>query len=471
MAHARKLSHSNSKRVGTVLILSMIFIVIFSALAISMLTLSSTNAQLASNQHKVDYALASAESGLEVERYWLNRVLMPSTIPESSYLSTIVSLVQGDLTANGITNITLSGSGAFEPVVLNSSNGQNFEGQLDIDVNTPNILQVQASGGSAPVSRTIGVNFDIDYYEWPIFNYGMATKGPINYTGNPTTLVANENWEADIYIESSSSATAIDIDGNVNFDGNITIGNPAANADFGGAVQIAGETGQTAIDNHVTIGEDAYVEFPVPDTAHFETYATGQVIDSSTDPDFFGDPNKIGTGNATLTNAKIVAGTNPTFYNNVIIEGILFIESPNVVIFSSNVALMGIIVGDGDVTADPVTDSITFLGNFASNAYPPGAEFDAIRQEEGTSILAPGFAGSFEGNFSTVEGVVALSGMNFSGNVAALIKGTLINYSDDPMVVEGNASMTFDRAGSTKIPAGFDTYKVLTYHPSSYQEF
>ncbi|MHC4229308.1 MAG: pilus assembly PilX N-terminal domain-containing protein [Planctomycetota bacterium] len=469
MAQARKSAHP--KRVGTVLILSMIFVVIFSALAISMLALSSTNAQLASNQHKVDYALASAGSGLEVERYWLNRVMMPSTTPEASYLSTIVSLVKDDLTAEGITNITVSDSGAFAPVVLNSTNGQNFEGQLDIDANSPNTLHLQASGGAGQVSRTIGVSFDIDDYKWPIFNYGMATKGPINYTGNPTTLVASENWEADIYVESSGSAIAIDIEGNTNFQGDITIGNPAANADFGGDVQIAGESGQDAIDNHVTIGEDEYVEFPVPDTNQFEVFATGMVIDSSTDPNFFGDPNNPGTGNATLINAKIVAGTNPTFYCNALIQGILYIESPNVVIFSSNVLLQGIIVGDGDVTADPITDKIDFLGNFASGPYPPGSEFDAIREKEGTSIVAPGFAGTFQGNFSTVEGVVAFSGMKFSGNVAAIVKGTLINYSDDPLTVEGNPSMMFDRAGLTKIPAGFDTYKVLTYNPSSYQEF
>ncbi|TKJ37463.1 MAG: hypothetical protein CEE38_08160 [Planctomycetes bacterium B3_Pla] len=463
MAQARKSTHP--KRVGTVLILSMIFIVIFSALAISMLTLSSTNAQLASNQHKVDYALASAESGLEVERYWLNRVMLPSATPEPDYLSTIVSLVKDDLTAEGITNITLSDSGAFAPVVLNSTNGQNFEGQLNIDANSTNTLHVQASGGAGQVSRTIGVSFDIDDYKWPIFNYGMATKGPINYSGNPTTLVASENWEADIYVESSSSLIAVDIDGNINFDGNLTIGNPAANVEFDGDIQIAGEHGEDAVNNHVTIGEDAYVEFPVPDTAHFESYATGMLIDSSTDPNFFEQSGIV------LINAKIAAGTNPDFKGNVNIQGILFIESPNTVIFSGNVALFGIIVGDGDLATDPVTDGLTFLGNFASGSYPPGAEFDAIRQEEGTSILAPGFAGTFAGNFSTVEGVVALSGMHFSGNVSALIKGTLINYSDDPMVVEGNPSMMFDRAGNVKIPAGFDTYKVLTYNPSSYQEF
>ena len=73
-------------------------------------------------------------------------------------------------------------------------------------------------------------------------------------------------------------------------------------------------------------------------------------------------------------------------------------------------------------------------------------------------------------NFSTLEGVVAVSGVYFSGNVNAIIKGTIINYSDTPMIIEGNAVMNFDRESSTKIPAGFDTHRVLTYVPSSYCE-
>ena len=139
------------------------------------------------------------------------------------------------------------------------------------------------------------------------------------------------------------------------------------------------------------------------------------------------------------------------------------------VIFSRNVSLQGIIVAEGDVQ-NPGTDRIDFCGNFSSGPYPSGSEFDAIRGEVGSSIVAPGFATSFQGNFSTLEGVVAVSGIHFSGNVAAQIKGTIINYSDEPMVIEGNATMNFDRVSSTKIPAGFDTHRVLTYNPSSYRE-
>jgi Tfp pilus assembly protein PilX len=458
---APKYKSVHQKRKGAVLIIAMIFVVIFSALAVSMATMSGTNTQLASNQQKVDCALGSAESGLDVERYWLDTVIFPSNTPVNKYFSTVMNNLESNMDANSITNITLKkNTGTILPVTLDSASGQTFSGQMSISNTNPYLLEVYATGGNGLITRTIKVDFDIEPYEHPIFNFGLATKGPINYTGNPTTLGAAEAWEADIYIESSGSTDAISIVGNTNFHGDIMIGNPAANANFGGDVKIDGDQGQDAIDNHVHIGVDP-VDFPEPDTARFTTYATGDVIDASTD---------LGTYTNNLVNCKIAANTNPVFPKSVIIQGILLIESPNVVTFTQNVALQGIIVGQGDPAVDPATDRIDVLGNFASGPYPAGVEFDAIRGEEGTSIVAPGFGMSFQGNFSTLEGVVAVSGVVFSGNVNAMIKGTIINYSDQPMIVEGNASMTFDRSASTKVPAGFDTLRVLTYDPSSYDE-
>ena len=464
MAPAKKTVHT--KRKGVVLIVAMIFVLIFSALAVSMAAMSGTNAQIASNQHKVGCALGSAASGLEVQRHWLTPVSMPSSTLPANYFNTIINTLQSDLDANSISNITLQNNGSILPVSLDIVTGQTFTGQMRISDSNSNILQVFSTGGDPQITRTIKVEFDIEPYKHPIFNYGLATKGPLNYTGNPLTTAANASWEADIYVESFvdgvANPTAVSVGGNTNFNGNIMIGNPNADVSFGGDVLIDGDHNQTAIDNHVFIGVDP-VEFPEPDTARFTPYATGITIDSSTDLN--------APGMNTLVNAKIAAGTSPTFPKGVIIQGILLIESPNVVTFTSNVALQGIIVGQGDLTADPITDRIDFMGNFASGPYPLGAEFDAIRQEVGSSIVAPGFAATFQGNFSTLEGVVALSGVTFSGNVAAQIKGTIINYSDTPMVIEGNASMTFDREASTKVPAGFDTLRVLTYKPSSYDEF
>jgi len=423
--------------------------------------MSGTNVQLASNQHKVGCALGSAASGLEVQRHWLTPVTMPSSTPTANYFSTIINTLQYDLDANSISNITLGNDGTILPVSLDSATGQTFTGQMHISDSNSSVLEIFSTGGDAQITRTIKVDFEIEPYKWPIFNYGLATKGPLNYTGNPRTTGVTATWEADIYIESSGSDTALSVGGNTTFDGDIMIGNPDADAIFSGDILIDGDHNQEAIDNHVFIGVDP-VEFPEPDTARFGPYATGEIIDSDSD---------LTSPGMTLVNATIEAGTNPTFDGTVTIQGILLIESPNVVTFGKNVVLQGIIVAEGDVEANPVTDRIDILGNFSSSFYPADAEFDAIRSEVGSSIVAPGFAISFQGNFSTLEGVVAVSGVHFSGNVSAQIKGTIINYSDQPMVIEGNATMNFDREASTKVPAGFDTHRVLTYKPSSYDEF
>jgi len=51
----------------------------------------------------------------------------------------------------------------------------------------------------------------------------------------------------------------------------------------------------------------------------------------------------------------------------------------------------------------------------------------------------------------------------------AVLKGTIINYSENPTAI-GNATLNFDRPGNIKVSAGFDTHRILTYNPASYEE-
>ena len=355
---------------GFALIISMIFILIFSAMAVSMASLSGTNAQIANNQRFTNQARAAAESGLEAMRFWLSRFQMPSSTPLSDYFDTVINNLQSDLAANQVSNIVVSNNGLIGSVMLDSVKECSYSSRLYIDPANPTVLQVTITGIAGDMTRRVGTCFTIAPYEYPIFNFGMATKGALHFPQNPTLSGANHFWEADIYIESMNDSVALFAGGNINLDGDISIGNPLGSTDFQQDVIIAEEHGQSAIDNHVFIGVDP-VEFPVADTAHFQQYTTGSTIDSLTDT----------TSHITLTNSTISAGTNPTFEGNVIIEGILFIESPNIIVFNSNVQLNGLIVGDGGVI-NQGTNAITFRGNFATGPYPAGAEFDDIRQRQ-----------------------------------------------------------------------------------------
>lgn len=440
---------------GTVLVLCMIFMVVALALGASLVTISGANVQISATQQRTARAFAGAESGLEVMRYWLSHVLMDATTPPEDYLQTIVDQVQA--AAAGVPNIVLGYDGVLQSVTLDSASAQSFSAMLSMNTSNPSILDVTVTGVCQGMERTICVGFQIAPYEHPIFKYGLATKGPIQFPNNPTTNTVTGNWEADIYTESSSSTIAVQVGGNTNLDGNISIANPLARVDFAGAVQIGNDVGQVAIDNHVFIGVDP-VEFPAADTSRFLPYATGPAVDPAT-MDL--------TKGLTLTNATIPAGTNPVFDGTVNIEGILLIEQPNVVTFNRNVELRGIMVGENGVYSAS-DNRINIVGNFASLPLPSDSQFDALRQEEGSSIITPDFEVSFTGNYSAIEGVVAAGTLHFSGNASAVIKGTLISFADSPTVVEGNVSLTFDRANSVRIPAGFDTRRILEYNPFSY---
>jgi hypothetical protein len=446
-----------SRKKGTALIISMIFMLVFSALAVSMATVSGINTQIAENQRKANRSRACAESGLEIIRRWLNEVSIPGNTPEIQKFYMIGDSFQS--AAYSISSIMTyynSSSITVPSVTLDSSNGQSFSAYITRV--GPETLQMDVTGVCGAVTRTITVRFGISDVRHPIFDFGMATRGPLFFNGNPTITGVNNNQEADIYVESGSSNLALSVSGNTNFDGDISIANPTANVSFGGDVSIGGETGQAAIDNHVFIGVEP-TEFPVPNTGSFQQYATGDIVDEFTDL----------SDSMILTNATIKAGTNPYFIGNVTIRGILFIEQPNIVTFGGNVDVQGLIVGNGDVS-NPGSNQITFLGNFQSGDFPSDPEFDVLRHEAGSSLLAPGFTVSFQGNFSTLSGVMAVSGAHFSGNVNAVIEDTIINYSDSPMVVEGNAILNFDRSDSVETPGGFDAVLVLTYDPFSYSE-
>jgi hypothetical protein len=229
----------------------------------------------------------------------------------------------------------------------------------------------------------------------------------------------------------------------------------------GGQAGIGGETGEAALD-HVSAGDDP-VEFPVPLSGYFEQY-----VQDTFDPAVHDT-----SADNTFENIRIPGGTNPTFSGSTTLNGIVFIETPNVVTFTGNVDITGIIVGDGDMNDNSGANQLAFLGNVSSapvTDLPAGAQFDGIREETGTFLMAPGFGASFGGSFDTLNGAIAANGINFFGNAGGTISGSILNYSDTPMTLSGNSDLFFNRSGVDEVPAGFGPEIILHYISSSYSE-
>jgi Tfp pilus assembly protein PilX len=444
------------KHRGAAFVVSMIFILVFSALAVSMATLCDTNVQIAENQRKGDCARASAESGVDIIRFWLSRFSVPGATDQSIVFSELATSLQSDLNENSITNIMTSFNGTtltIPSVTLDSDKSFSAEIiQLD-----PDTLQMDVTGVYKTISRTIRANYNFGVRLHTVFDYGVATKGPLHLAGNIELEGANVQVESDVYIVSEYSNLALEIVGNSSIAGEVHIANPLATADLqGGQASVGGQTAPEAYDHIISgIGD---VEFPVPNPEYFEHYVVGDI--------------NYPSGETTFTNVRIPPNTNPLFDAGMTFNGVVFIETPNLVTFSGHVTINGIIVGDGDVTDDSRTNRIDFLGTVNSNSVDtlPEAEFGELTEETGTFLMAPGFGLSFNGDFETINGAIAANGITFAGNAGGIIEGSVLNYSDVTMDLSGNNSLVFNRYDNTEIPAGFEPEIVLKYDHTSYSE-
>jgi len=118
-----------------------------------MLTMSSTNVQVADNHYKANRALESAQSGLEVMRYWLGRVAMPGTTSPSDRFNTLSYLVSSDMGSSGLyAEHTYNDDGYpvslnLGEVAINSEAAQSFSASIqkttDLD-----ILQMDIAGNA-----------------------------------------------------------------------------------------------------------------------------------------------------------------------------------------------------------------------------------------------------------------------------------------------------------------------------------
>jgi hypothetical protein len=456
---------TDRRRNGAALIVAMIFICLFATLAVCMATLTTNNVQMADNLREANRARGIAESGFEIIRLWTSGVSIPGSTSQGLLYTRMASALQTQ--ANNISSVPLtydSSEITVPEVTLTSFHNQKFSAVIKPlpSASNPEKFQVDVTGIYENTERTIRVEYEIGNGEETVFNFGVATRGPLSLAGNVELEGVNISVESNVYIESSNSNLALSIIGNSSIAGDVAIVNPIANVFLqGGQASIGGETGQDAIDNHVLFGAPQ-TEFPIPDPGHFEQYITS-VIDSSTDV----------TAKATYENVRIAAGTNPKFTNSITINGVMFIETPNVVTFAGNVNITGIIVGDGDYQDDSGTNRIDITGTVKSypvTNLPQEAKFAGVRNEKGTFMLAPGFAASFGGNFNTLNGAIAANGVQFYGNAGGTINGSIINYSEEEMTLQGNSDLYFNRSGATQFPAGFIRKLILLYIPESYTE-
>lgn len=461
-----KSTRKQTRQKGIALVLVLIFVTVFSMLSVTMFTMASGNIIAVDNVHTSSLARSCAQSGLETIRYYTRQVSLPGSTETNQRFTEFAAQLQDNLAdvlsvSYDEVNEVLTIGSADNPVELSNSDNQNFYATITPD-GTDGIT-VSVTGNAHSLERTIAVGFSYDAKDSSVFDYGVATKGPM-YLGSLSLEGVNSADEADIYIESLLTSSALEIK-NAQLSGDVSIRNSDATVSMTGSQSsIGGVTGISSVDDHVQTGVSA-AEFPIPNPTFFEQYVDGITIDALTDTNFYKQ-------NVTLENVRIAANTDPKFTGGVQIVGILYIESPNVVEFSGNCDITGMIVAEGDYTDNSGDNRISFKGTVSTEsveALPADSQFDGLRDETGTFLMAPGFSVSFGGNFDAINGCIAANGITFFGNAGGQINGTIINYSDETMELAGG-DLFFNKSGTDDTPAGFALNIEINYIASTYEE-
>ena len=450
-------------RRGSTVVLVMIFLVLFTTLAISFSAASNMNLQQARNYKNMQGASLAAESGLEYLLAIIQGVSMPKSDAEADLIGNVAELLAARLDATpnvGSGEVTYVSSVIHVPTIRIDSSGQSFSADISA-VDEANLL-LKVTGSSAGYARSVSLQIGTKPGTSGVFDYGIASRSKISMTGNASVQGVNNPREGDILSATYTDPEAVKIIGNCNISGDISTSNPDSYVSITGNARIGGETSWDDIQKHLHIGV-GNVEFPEVDQTVFEPFATN-IVDNKTNTN----------GNKTFENIRIKAGTNPTFSGNITLKGVIFIEQPNSVRFTGNLNLTGVVVTEDAGDNAYTTNVIDFAGNVNSQgveALPDTAQFHELRKMPGSMLLAPGFGVKFAGNFGTANGTMAADKFTFVGNAGGIVRGSIICYSDSEFSLTGNAGLRIDRSKYTGEPPGFGKPTRLVALSNTYKEY
>src|SRR5688500_12214155 len=330
----------SGRRRGIASVLAMIYMIIFSALALGFYATVSVAAQVAHNERRTASAQASAESAFLFTRYQLSRLDFPVGIIGDE-LSTEVYLQLSkhlDKTANlRSTSVGFDGKSIAIPstghVKLDTSGTQKFRADLSFDGDqlVARFTGRAGDGGAAKAecARAVEVRFAKTPHQPSIFNFGVASRGSITTSGASTIKGLTDPARGGI-LSTSSSPTAVTINGKA-VSGDIGMTNPKASVSLGSGVSVGG-TYNTALiyKNHVKTGVPE-PRFPDVDTAVYSKFAT----------------NVYAAGMTNLDNVRVPAGVTASVSGGTV-RGVLYLEKGAAVKFSGSTVVQGVIVGSAD---------------------------------------------------------------------------------------------------------------------------
>ncbi len=454
-----RLHHPRRRAMASVL--AMLYLVLFSTMAIGVYAAATTGSQLAVNDQRISHALLAAESGLDFMRYQLARVHIPPSTPPTQVIDSLFQNLQSQL--NSTTNlhgqpvarsgntITIPGNGNY--ISLDSAGLTAFRATIT-DWAGEIVVKIDGRYGNNAPARAISMDFTRQPHSTTVFDYAVASKGQIVGSKGAVGSTDPAHPEIATMMSAFSSSDAI-------FNSGTAIGGDLYYVD-GSGVRITGGSvagyspGSSNLYSHIH-SLDTPPEFPIIDTSIFAQYAT----------------NTYSSHSNTQQNIRIPPNTNPKFNGNSTVQGIMYVQSPNSITFNGNFKLQGFIVFEN--AGSDAVNSLNFSGNFTQSPLPAGSQFDALRATSGISILAPAANVSMTGSSGgTLVGNVIASTFSTGGASAIIVSnGTLmtLNPNVNSCVFGSSKQVLFSNNGSQNQPTQGLSYSFYySPKPVTYQE-
>lgn len=447
---------------GFTSMLALLFLALMCSLSIALFSTTDFELRKSENLRQATDARLAAESGLRFMLYHLKEVRLPGDTTESTFIANLHSALAE----------RLDGTANLAGAAVQNTGDDVFVPQIEIDNGATFCCWVQwvgedrcrltVKGSAQGLSRHLAIDLNVAPKLPAVFKYGLASRGQIEIGGSTRIVGVNSPQEADVFSTTTSHPDAVCITGSgVEISGDIFLTGDTDYVLIEGTPTIGGTNDLDLIHQHIHCGLIP-PRFPDLDTAPLAALAT-DVVDASTD---------TGSAGQVFNNIRIAGGTDPVFSSDVVVNGVVYIEAPNTVMFTGHATVNAIIVTE-DSDQPLESCQITFAGTVDANgvgASPDTPEFAAVRQHTGTFILAPGFGVNFQGDANMIQGSIAADQIAFSGNSGGTIQGTVIGLADLPMVLDGHVEILVDKSNPDDDPAGFVKSLGLDPAPDSYQE-
>ena len=465
-----KIQYRTVRRRGLSSVLAMLYLVLFSTLAVGFTAATAINAQISRNERFLQQADSAADGGMQFIRYQLGSMTIPPGTTTAQLLqaaaTSLATQLNGTSNMNGNTvqMTTVNGNSAIcipsttSWMTIDPTVGTRFRAMIT-QSGQFFVVTVDGAGSSGSVEKAIQMQFQLAPKAGAILDYGVATEGTVSTGGATVIQGLTDPTKGSVLSADMTSSTPVVIDGK-QVSGDISIVNPSGTISVSGA-SVGGTSNPALIPQHEHVGIPAPT-FPSIDTTPFTSY-----VDTT-------NPANAYTGNGVCTNCYIPAGMNPKFTGGSV-NGVMVVETPNNVTFTGNTTITGVIVGLNGQTFSATANTISFSGNVQANpissmtssspGYKPG-----LPQLTGSFMLLPAFNVSMTGNFGTVSGSIAVGQISMTGNAGGTVQGSVIGMQDLPLTLNGHSSITISSTGTTNFPTGMSFGNDYTPLPGTYME-